>query len=80
VRDVSVAILASPVTTVIVFLPIGLIGGIVGQFFLPFGITVTYALASSFLVAVTVVPLLAYLLIRKENLPEAKETTSLQRW
>jgi multidrug efflux pump subunit AcrB len=79
VHDVSIAILASTVTTVIVFLPIGLIGGIVGQFFLPFGITVAYALGSSFLVAVTVVPLLTYLLIRKENIPEPKET-SLQRW
>lgn len=79
VRDVSIAILASTVTTVIVFLPIGLIGGIVGQFFLPFGVTVAYALGSSFFVAVTVVPLMAYLFIRKENLPEVKETT-LQRW
>jgi multidrug efflux pump subunit AcrB len=79
VHDVSIAILSSTVTTVIVFLPIGLVGGIVGQFFLPFGVTVAYALGSSFLVAVTVVPLLAYLFIRKENLPEAKETT-LQRW
>jgi HAE1 family hydrophobic/amphiphilic exporter-1 len=78
-RDVSIAILASTVTTVIVFMPIGLIGGIVGQFFLPFGITVAYALGSSFLVAVTIVPLLAYLLIRKEHLPDEKET-ALQRW
>ncbi len=79
VRDVSIAILSSTVTTMVVFLPIGLIGGMVGQFFLPFGVTVAYALGSSFLVAVTVVPLLAYLLIRKENLPEVKET-NLQRW
>jgi HAE1 family hydrophobic/amphiphilic exporter-1 len=79
VRDVSIAILASTVTTVVVFMPIGLVGGMVGQFFLPFGVTVAYALGSSFLVAVTVVPLLAYLFIRRENLPEAKET-GLQRW
>jgi HAE1 family hydrophobic/amphiphilic exporter-1 len=78
-KDVSIAILASTVTTVIVFMPIGLVGGIVGEFFLPFGITVAYALGSSFLVAVTIVPVLAYLFIRKEHLPEEKETT-LQRW
>jgi len=78
-RDVSIAILASTVTTVIVFMPIGLVGGIVGEFFLPFGITVAYALGASFLVAVTVVPVLAYLFIRKEHLPEEKET-ALQRW
>jgi multidrug efflux pump subunit AcrB len=78
-RDVSIAILASTVTTVVVFMPIGLVGGIVGEFFLPFGITVAYALGASFLVAITIVPLLAYLLIRKEYLPDEKET-ALQRW
>ncbi len=78
-RDVAIAILASTVTTVIVFMPIGLVGGIIGEFFLPFGITVAYALGSSFLVAVTIVPVLAYLFIRKEHLPEEKET-ALQRW
>jgi multidrug efflux pump subunit AcrB len=78
VREVALAILASTVTTVVVFLPIGVIGGLIGAFFLPFGMAVTYALGASFLVAVTIVPLLAYLFIRKENLPEEKETV-LQR-
>lgn len=73
-RDVAIAIFASTVTTVIVFLPLGLIGGIVGEFFLPFGMTVTYALTASFIVAITVVPVLAFLFIRKEHMPEGKET------
>lgn len=77
-RDVALAILASTVTTVVVFLPIGVIGGLIGEFFLPFGMAVTYALGASFMVAVTLVPLLAYLFIRKEHLPEEKET-ALQR-
>ena len=38
-RDVAIAILASTVTTVVVFMPVGLLGGLVGEFFLPFGIT-----------------------------------------
>ena len=78
-RDVAIAILASTVTTVIVFLPIGLVGGLIGEFFLPFGLTVAYALGSSFIVAVTIVPLLAFLLFRKENLPQERETV-MQRW
>jgi HAE1 family hydrophobic/amphiphilic exporter-1 len=77
-RDVAIAIFASTATTVVVFLPIGLLGGLVGEFFLPFGVAVTYALASSFVVAVTIVPVLAYLLIRKEHLPSEAETL-LQR-
>jgi HAE1 family hydrophobic/amphiphilic exporter-1 len=78
-RDVAVAIFASTLTTVVVFLPIGLLGGLMGEFFLPFGISVTYALLSSFLVAITIVPTLAFLFIRKEQLPDERETT-LQRW
>jgi HAE1 family hydrophobic/amphiphilic exporter-1 len=73
-KEVAVAIFASTATTVAVFLPIGLIGGIIGEFFLPFALAVTFALASSFMVAITLVPLLAYLFIRKEHLPEESES------
>lgn len=73
-RDVSVAIFAATVTTVIVFLPIGLFGGVVGEFFLPFGLAVTYALSASFVVAITIVPLFAFLFINKDTLPEEKES------
>ncbi len=62
-RDVSVAIFAATVITVVVFLPLGLTGGIIGEIFLPFGLAVTYALLSSFIVAITVVPVMAFLLL-----------------
>jgi HAE1 family hydrophobic/amphiphilic exporter-1 len=78
-REVAIAIFSATVTTMAVFLPLGLIGGIIGSFFLPFGLTVAYALAASFVVSITVVPALTYLLIRKENIPDERETT-MQRW
>lgn len=74
-REVAIAIFASTATTIAVFLPLGLTGGLIGSFFLPFALTVTYALGASFFVAITVVPAMAYLLIRKENIPEERETT-----
>jgi HAE1 family hydrophobic/amphiphilic exporter-1 len=77
-REVAIAIFSSTLTTVAVFLPLGLLGGLIGSFFLPFGLTVTYALAASFFVAISVVPALAYLLIRKDQIPEERET-GLQR-
>ena len=73
-RDVSVAIFAATVTTVVVFLPIGLFGGVIGAFFLPFGLAVTYALLASFVVAITIVPLFAFLFINKSSLPEVHES------
>jgi HAE1 family hydrophobic/amphiphilic exporter-1 len=64
-REVAGAITASTLTTVAVFLPLGFVGGIVSQFFLPFALTVTFALLASLICALTVVPVLAYLLIDK---------------
>ncbi|MGH3907165.1 MAG: efflux RND transporter permease subunit, partial [Pseudonocardiaceae bacterium] len=59
VREVAGAITASTVTTVAVFLPIGLVGGQVGELFRPFAITVAAALLASLIVSLTIVPVLA---------------------
>jgi HAE1 family hydrophobic/amphiphilic exporter-1 len=67
-REVARAITASTLTTILVFLPIGFVGGIVSQLFLPFAITVTFALAASLICALTVVPVLAYLFIDRVKL------------
>jgi HAE1 family hydrophobic/amphiphilic exporter-1 len=64
VREVAGAVTASTLTTVMVFAPIALVGGFVGQLFTPFAITVTVALAASLLVSLTVVPVLAYWFLR----------------
>ncbi len=66
-REVAGAITASTFTTVAVFLPLGFVGGLVSQFFLPFALTVTFALLASLVCALTVVPVLAYFLIDKVN-------------
>ncbi|MFD5146471.1 efflux RND transporter permease subunit [Streptomyces sp. NPDC058401] len=60
VKEVAGAVTSSTLTTVAVFLPIAFVGGMVGQFFGPFSITVTAALLASLLVSLTVVPVLSY--------------------
>ena len=67
-REVASAITSSTLTTVAVFLPIGFVGGIVSQFFLPFALTVTFALLASLMCALTVVPVLATLFIDRIKL------------
>jgi HAE1 family hydrophobic/amphiphilic exporter-1 len=67
-REVASAITSSTLTTVAVFLPLGFVGGIVSQFFLPFALTVTFALLASLLCALTVVPVLASLFIDRIKL------------
>jgi hydrophobic/amphiphilic exporter-1 (mainly G- bacteria), HAE1 family len=60
VCEVATAVTASTITTVAVFLPIALVGGLTGELFRPFALTVTMALAASLFVALTIVPVLAY--------------------
>lgn len=60
VREVAGAVTASTLTTVAVFAPIAIVGGMVGELFAPFAITVTVALLASLVVSLTVVPVLAY--------------------
>ncbi|KEO83277.1 efflux RND transporter permease subunit [Tumebacillus flagellatus] len=64
-REVGGAITASTITTVAVFAPLGLLQGISGEFFAPFALTVACSLLASLVVALTVVPLLAWGLMRK---------------
>lgn len=64
VREVAAAITAATITTVAVFLPIGLVGGQVGELFRPFAVTVGLALLASLLVSLTIVPVLAYWFLR----------------
>ena len=68
--EVGPAIFASTMTTVVVFLPLAFIQGLVGAFFLPFALTVTFALLASLVVALTAVPVLAAYLLRPGDLPE----------
>ncbi|MBT1091524.1 efflux RND transporter permease subunit [Streptomyces sp. Tu102] len=64
VREVAGAVTSSTLTTVAVFLPIGLVGGMVGELFGSFSLTVTAALLASLLVSLTVVPVLSYWFLR----------------
>ena len=68
--EVGPAIFASTLTTIVVFVPLGFIEGLVGAFFLPFALTVSFALIASLLVALTAVPVLGAYLLRPGDLPE----------
>ena len=82
-QEVSPAIVASTLTTVAVFIPLGFLPGVVGQFFLPFAQTVCVSLVASTLVALTAVPVLASWFLRRgdmDNRPAISEQdTILQR-
>jgi multidrug efflux pump subunit AcrB len=71
-NEIGLTVTAATFTAVAVFLPIGLMGGVIGQFFKPFGITVSAAMLTSLLVARTLSPVLAIYWLKpsKSNSPK----------
>lgn len=61
--EVALSIVASTLTTVAVFLPLGLTNGIVGMMFYDFCLTICTLIGMSLVVALTIVPLLSYMLL-----------------
>ncbi|MGX1884214.1 efflux RND transporter permease subunit [Streptomyces sp. NPDC055287] len=79
VKEVAGAVTASTLTTVAVFLPIGLVGGMVGQLFGSFSLTVTAALLASLLVSLTVVPVFSYWFLGAPKGSEGVDAAELRR-
>ena len=78
-------ILSSTLVTVAVFAPLILVGGMVGELFMPFALTMTFALGASLLVAITIVPALSHFLFRKKLYSgkteiKHKEAGKLAKW
>ena len=72
-EEVASAITSSTLTTTAVFVPLGLVGGIVSKFFLPLSLTVAFALLASLLVSVTIIPVLASAFIKRRPPREEAE-------
>ena len=67
VSEVAGAITASTLTTVAVFLPLVFVTGQTGELFRPFALTTSIALLASLLVALTIVPVLAFWFLRSRE-------------
>ncbi|MFD0049872.1 efflux RND transporter permease subunit [Actinomycetes bacterium NPDC127524] len=76
-KEILKAVTSSTITTVVVFLPLGFVGGITGKFFLPFALTIVFSLLASLLVAVTIVPIMAKFAFKK--IPKEEKEGALQR-
>jgi HAE1 family hydrophobic/amphiphilic exporter-1 len=64
-REMFVPIMSSTIVTIAVFLPLTLVSGMVGELFMPFALTMVFALLASLVVAITLVPAMAHSLFRK---------------
>lgn len=78
-------ILSSTLVTVAVFAPLIFVGGMVGELFLPFALTMTFALGASLLVAITIVPALSHVLFKNKLYGDKldsqhKDVGALAKW
>lgn len=63
-REMFTPIMSSTIVTIAVFLPLTLVSGMVGELFMPFALTMVFALLASLVVAITIVPAMAHSLFR----------------
>src|SRR3954465_12981440 len=66
-REIGLAVLATTLSLLAVFLPVGFMGGIVGRFMSSFGLTSAAAIAVSLIVSFTLTPMLAARWIKRKK-------------
>lgn len=71
-KEIANPITSATLATVAIFIPLIFVGGIVGQLFIPFALTVTFAMLASLLVALMVVPTLSNFLVNKKDKVKVK--------
>ena len=70
--EIGLAVVATTLTICAVFIPVAFMGGIAGEFFRPFGFTVTVAVLFSLLVARTLTPMMAAFFLKAHDKPEVR--------
>ncbi len=79
-REIELAVMASSLTNVAVFVPIAFTSGIVGQFFRQFGLTVVFANLLSVFIAFTLTPMLSGRWLRRRNYAGTWRGRLSDRW
>ncbi len=82
--EVGPAITASTLTTIAVFVPLIFLEGLVGSFFFPFAVAVSFALVASLVVALTSIPVLGAYLLRpsdeRVSLSDEEDLVETESW
>lgn len=78
--EITLAVMATTLSILAVFVPVGSMGGIVGQFFRQFGLTVAFAVAFSLFVALTLTPMLSAYWLKPHIAKEEGEKGVMQRF
>jgi HAE1 family hydrophobic/amphiphilic exporter-1 len=79
-REIGMAVMATTLSLLAVFLPIGFMGGIVGRFMASFGLTASFAIGVSLLVSFTLTPMLSSRFLKTPKTPGDHKQASKDSW
>ena len=81
-REIALAVMATTLSLVVIFLPVAFMGGLVGKFWNSFGLTATYAIMVSLVMAFTLTPMLTARILSArtgEHAPHASKESRFYR-
>ena len=79
-REVSFTVVSMSLSLIAVFIPILLMGGIIGRFFREFAVTLSIAIMVSLVVSLTTTPMMCARLLRARQPDKEKQPGRLSRW
>ena len=78
-KEIALAVLATSLSLVVIFVPVAFMGGMVGRFFSSFGLTVAFSILMSLFVSFTLTPMLCSRFLKLEK-KEDGHTGSKSGW
>lgn len=70
--EIGLAVLATTLAVVVVFLPVAMVNGIVGKYFIEFGLTVAFSMLVSLFVSFTLVPMMSSKMLKKHGMKKSR--------
>ncbi len=77
-KEIAMAVLATSLSLIVIFVPVAFMGGMVGRFFSSFGLTVAFSIAMSLFVSFTLTPMLCSRFLKLE--PGSAHSSSKSGW
>src|SRR4029078_12497277 len=76
-REISGAVIGSTLTTILVFVPLAFVRGVVGQFFQSLSLSLSIALLVSMVISLTIIPVLAARFLAHRRMPTSGKIYNL---
>ncbi len=79
-KEIALAVMATTLSLLVIFVPLAFMAGIVGRFFKSFGITIAFAVAISLLISFTLTPMLSSRFLKSERKGKSAKESPFYSW